>query len=539
MSFEIFEYLPEKTIVCYGSASHLYRVGASLYAQEWVECNSRISGKWRSVSAVPLIPIIRDDCPGSLMRDLEQLATWIGRVYSADVRGLLDAWRGVLQATKDFCRGTTVAENTEMFKNPMPSSFDSNKLEPHCYISNTTCPAVLSGLDRKATTDLVCALTRNLHKNFSVPQDPEIFLARSNNTTGESAKDNPSTNNSTCGTYIVIGSSIMGRVVGHLRALNVSVIDLTCPGWIATQNSIDALISRLSTLDCPENIVVIMDLHSNTTFRYRQFDGTPALPAKDGSSGRYHFPGDVTLTDDALFKKITDSLGPVLLSAQSKLKILIPPLPRYVFDKCCGNPAHCTNCSDPEHPEKILNGVTRLRNVLKKHVGELGVSNFWVLDGTGIGAILGVDSGNDRGGNREVLAELHPLLGRDGVHFSEVAYNNIARVIIRIVTNLTAGTLGKKTLTGSATNTSVLQEQQYYWHGFTSPCGSTRPRAHHHRPGEALRTVGGGLRGPGHGRGHQLQHHHQQHQYQYRHERSGPWRPAFRGRGAAPHHHPY
>jgi hypothetical protein len=68
-----------------------------------------------------------------------------------------------------------------------------------------------------------------------------------------------------------------------------------------------------------------MDLHSNTTFWYRQFDGTPALPAKDGSSGRYHFPGDITLTDDTLFKKITDSLGPVLLSAQSKLKILVPP----------------------------------------------------------------------------------------------------------------------------------------------------------------------------------------------------------------------
>jgi hypothetical protein len=188
MSFEIFEYLPEKTIVCYGSASHLYRVGASLYAQEWVECNSRISGKWRSISAVPLIPIIREDCPGSLMRDLEQLATWIGRVYSADVRGLLDAWRGVLQATKDFCRGTTVTENTEMFKNPMPSSFDSSKLEPHCYISNTTCPAVLSGLDRKATNNLVRALTRNLHKNFSVPHDPENFLARTNNTTGERAQ---------------------------------------------------------------------------------------------------------------------------------------------------------------------------------------------------------------------------------------------------------------------------------------------------------------------------------------------------------------
>jgi hypothetical protein len=463
------------------------------------------------------------------IRDLEQLATWIGQVYSADVSGLLDAWRGVLQATKDFCRGATVTENTEMFKNPMPSSFESTKLELHCYVSNTTCPAVLCRLDRKATDDLVRALTRNLHKNFSVPHDPENFLARTNNITGESAKDNSNNNNSNVGTYIVIGSSIMGRVVGHLRALNVSVIDLT---WIATQDSIDALITRLSSLDCPENIVVIMDLHSNTTFRYRQFDRTPELPVKDRSGGRYHFPGDVILTDDTLFKIITDFLSPVLLSAQNKLKILIPPLPRYVFDKCCNNPAHCKNCTDPEHPEKILNGVTHLLNVLKKHVGDLGVGNFWVLDG--IGAILGVESGKNRGGNRELLADLHPLLGRDGVHFSELAYNNLARVIIRTKIDINTRTLGKKTLTGSATNTSILQEQQYYWRGFTSPCGSTRPRTQHRHPGEPPRPVGGGGRGPGHWRAHQLQPHHQQHQYQNRHERSSPWIRHSAAEGQAP-----
>jgi hypothetical protein len=109
-------------------------------------------------------------------------------------------------------------------KNPIPSSFESTKLEPHCYLSNITRPAALCGLDRKAAYNLVCALTWNLHKNFSVPHDPENFLARTNDITDESAKDNSNNNNSNVGTYIVIGSSIMGRVVGHLRALYVSVM---------------------------------------------------------------------------------------------------------------------------------------------------------------------------------------------------------------------------------------------------------------------------------------------------------------------------
>jgi hypothetical protein len=76
------------------------------------------------------------------------------------------------------------------------------------------------------------------------------------------------------------------------------------------------------------NFAVIMDLHSNSTFRFSQFDGTQALPIKEGK--KYHFPGEILPVSDDLFKKINDSLKTILLSAQDHIKIIIPPPPAHV-----------------------------------------------------------------------------------------------------------------------------------------------------------------------------------------------------------------
>jgi hypothetical protein len=114
-----------------------------------------------------------------------------------------------------------------------------------------------------------------------------------------------------------------------------------------------------------------------------------------------------------------------------------------------------------------------LRNTLKKCVGDVGTKKFWVLDG--MGAVLGVDSGTDRGGNREILADLEPFMANDGVHLSEAGYKNLARVIKTTITSVYTGKLGKQNI---ATNTGTLpaQERSYYWHSYISPCGSVRPR---------------------------------------------------------------
>jgi hypothetical protein len=81
----------------------------------------------------------------------------------------------------------------------------------------------------------------------------------------------------------------------------------------------------MSELKITGNFAVVLDLHSNSSFGFLQFDGTLALPVKDAK--KFHFPGEIRLVADDIFKKITDSLRPVLLSAQKNVKIIIPPPP--------------------------------------------------------------------------------------------------------------------------------------------------------------------------------------------------------------------
>jgi hypothetical protein len=222
----------------------------------------------------------------------------------------------------------------------------------------------------------------------------------------------------------------MGRVVGHLRAKKCEVIDLTIPGWIATKENIDSLVTRMSELKNLGNFAVIMDLHSNSTFRFSYFDGTQVKEGK-----KYHFPGEILPVSDDLFKKINDSLKTILLSAQDHIKIIIPPLPRYVFDRCCTNTTHCKNFGTDNYQTKVLDSCTHLRNILKKLLAEMGCANYWVLDG--LGAILGVNSGTDRGGNSKIIAELRPYLGSDGDHLNEMGYKNLANVICGTVSSMT------------------------------------------------------------------------------------------------------
>jgi hypothetical protein len=66
LSFEVLEKFtpPPGSIILYGSASHLYRVGASLYARDWVDSLTRIGARWRNINVCPLVPFIRENCPG-------------------------------------------------------------------------------------------------------------------------------------------------------------------------------------------------------------------------------------------------------------------------------------------------------------------------------------------------------------------------------------------------------------------------------------------------------------------------------------------
>jgi hypothetical protein len=354
------------------------------------------------------------------------------------------------------------------------------------------------------TVEVVKILLNALQKDFSIAVGPEVILQRS----AIEREDVKLSKNIVC-----IGSSILRQLVPFLQAAGYVVTDLTQPGWIATDENINILIKKMSDLKLEPDFAVVLDLVGNCVYRFEQFDGTLALPYKE--RGRYHFAGPVSVCTEDNFKRIIKMPGPVLLSSQHAAKVVIPPLPRHLFSTCCSNTAHCSNFADEYYSEKLLNGTTRLRQVLKKETSAIGMSKKWVLDG--VGAILGPLVGSNYGTNREIIPDLRLLLVKDGVHLESKGNVNLSQAVISALEHLRSGksddVVGAGTGAGAGSGTesgsagTADRGRDYFWRGFTSPVGDAIGRASK-CDGRCGSGSGSGFGGPGPKR-----HQHQRHQH--------------------------
>jgi hypothetical protein len=445
------------SVLLFGSMSHLFKVGASCYVADWVSLLMRIETRYKNVNVCPLVPIIQTDTVGSLVRDIEILATWFHKVYASNIKGLLDTWSAVTHYVQASSCGQINLPSVEIQKVPLPANLVTPQLQPTYFKFDTSSPAKLTGMSNLVSTELIRIILTALQSNFSIAVGPEVILPRST-TAGDGA--------SGAKHVICIGSSIVKQLVPYLQAAGYTVTDLSQPGWLATAENIDALIAKMSELRIAEDFCVLLDLFSNCSHRYQQFDGTQSLAQKEG--GKYHMPGPVVTCNDDTFRKIIKMLAPVLLSAQNADKILIPPLPRYLFTPCCSLPAHCTNFHSETYAENALGGLSKLRNILKKECASMGVRNVWVLDG--IGALLGTPPGESYGTNREILSDLRDTLAKDGVHLERSGNIKVTKSIGLCFAKLRSGKINDGTFMSSPVS-GRAQSRSFYWRGFSSPVG--------------------------------------------------------------------
>jgi hypothetical protein len=106
-------------------------------------------------------------------------------------------------------------------------------------------------MDSTAHSELIRILLTILQRDFSIILSPEVILPRATDAVG-----GPKDNN----TVVCIGSSIMQQTIPFLKALGLNVVDLSRPGWLATEENIANLISSMSKLELTPGFAVIFDL---------------------------------------------------------------------------------------------------------------------------------------------------------------------------------------------------------------------------------------------------------------------------------------
>jgi hypothetical protein len=162
----------------------------------------------------------------------------------------------------------------------------------------------------------------------------------------------------------------------------------------------------------------VFDLLGNSSVWFEQFDGTTSLPFK--SNGRFHLGGKVTVTPPDVFRKLVDNVIPILKAKGNKPCVIIPPVPRCLFSRCCSDTSHCTNADDNNFAETMVAGFLRQRTDMIRQLVQSGLNNFKVLDSCCMTNCAATASIPER------TAALKKTTWSDGIHHTTDGYRYLA-----------------------------------------------------------------------------------------------------------------
>jgi hypothetical protein len=419
-------------------------MGTSLYTKEWTDIAALTVENWHGSKICPLIPLICSECVGSVIRELNELSLWFEEIYDSDPQGLHEVWRGLVAAMESASTGSTSMDVMDSYKVLLPGSLQCRSLnKPVTFCSSSLRPVTFVGLPKDRCDELLSLLLATIFNNFRACSRPEDYLARADEIEKLSETKEQK--------VVLIGASNLNRASQYFEANDLSVVNHSVPGWTPTLENVNKM-SELVEKEAKGDAAFVFDILGNSAISFEQFDGTASLLFK--SNGRYHLGGRIVSTPLATFKKVVEHVLPIFKAKGQNSAIIVPPLARYIFSRCCNDESHCTNADEKDFPEKLLSGLTQQKNELIKGLVQNGVTNFKVLD------VCCVTQGATKASLSEKLVDLQKVSANDGVHFTAIGYQNLARRSVNCL----------KTL--KAEKPKNVRKSTFFWRGFQSTHGS-------------------------------------------------------------------
>jgi hypothetical protein len=385
--------VPVGTVVVLSSVSHLGRVGTAAYAADMVRALGRIHGGFgKSVRTVHGFPLLRGGVQDeNTVRGLRDIELWLAEVDKSR--------HCSLPATSDHF----IRHFTHNSANPSISGTARLALK---------LPSSLHSLD----------MLEELNVKFALQLDPSPITDWSS----QSATD-PQTESGLC--ILLAGSSHSSRLIDPLESAHLTVVDSTVPGFRITESSVSAMASdmeeKLSELD-PANTVVLVQLLDNSVYQCKHSNGDRSLP-KRGRDGNYHAEGELSVVNRDTLRELFSSLQPVFSAAKNFKCILLSPLPRYLWNRCCGDPAHIINSEELGYAANMGTALRELNKSLRNMIFMRKMKGVTMLNSLeALGLIPSADAGSVSDDEGRILA----LWGDDPVHPTRAAYRELATKIV-------------------------------------------------------------------------------------------------------------
>ncbi len=181
----------------------------------------------------------------------------------------------------------------------------------------------------------------------------------------------------TKGRIVLVGASHMVRLA---KNIGPGVITLAYPGFKPNVAAITQIVEKLELLKLDKNDTLVCDLLSNVAFMGTDEGGLPT-EASRAEDGRYHIIGSLTTAPPSVIKKNLALCTPLGEAISNAGTVLIAPVPRYVYNRCCSNVTHVENLTDPDYDEEIGMGLEGIKRIIRNWATEF-LPNFALIDPT-------------------------------------------------------------------------------------------------------------------------------------------------------------
>jgi hypothetical protein len=226
---------------------------------------------------------------------------------------------------------------------------------------------------------------------------------------------------SSSGRIFAIGGSHISRTVGGLVSLNLEVVNLSKPGWIANKKTIAECAEKLATYGFGEKDIVVIDPLSNSVFCGADLEGNPTDPTR-GDDGKWHIVGELVFRHKSVLKKTLATCNDIFGKKVPAELYIVAPVPRYVTGKCCTNASHIINFSEPAYIPEINAEIEAIEDLL----------SGWGQSLTGKTETFSIRcvADNPEASIRDLVFQGQPMwLEPDPVHCAGPAYLALAHVI--------------------------------------------------------------------------------------------------------------
>jgi hypothetical protein len=158
--------------------------------------------------------------------------------------------------------------------------------------------------------------------------------------------------------FVLVGASHVKRLKDVLTEMGEEVVIVESPHFRLMKTDVANLTASIKDVigDDRENVVLVINVLDNTFFVAMSEDGH-TCPIRKDITGKYHVDGDVVCAPVETSKRLFSNLFPLLQEFKDVPKLVLTPLPRYLYISCCEDLDHVPGLLLPGHIEGILDNL--------------------------------------------------------------------------------------------------------------------------------------------------------------------------------------